>query len=308
MPGLVPGIHVFTIGNEKGVDGRDKPGHDEGEGGRVTLAAAAIEQDTFAANRARGRIALAVAAADGVTRRTRVHEAGSLRVRFPNTQAGLEAVIVNTGGGMTGGDDFTVDIDLGAGARLVAGTAAAEKIYRSTGADTSVSVHLAIGEGARLAWLPQETILFDRARLKRRIDIEIAEDASLVMAEAVLFGRAAMDETMREGVFADTWRLRRGGRLVFAENVRLDGDIAGKLARPASAAGGIALATVLIAPAGDTTLDAARSLNFAGEAGISAWNGIAVARLVAPDGAALRRDLVAILAALGQGVPRLWYQ
>ncbi len=114
----------------------------------------------------------------------------------------------------------------------------------------------------RLAWLPQETILFDRARLKRRIDVDLAEDASLVMAEAVVFGRAAMGEAMRDGFWADTWRVRRGGRLVFAENVRLDGDIAEKLARPASAAGGIALATVLVAPADETTLAAVRALEF----------------------------------------------
>ena len=268
----------------------------------------AIEQDTFAANRARGAIVLAVAATDGVTRRTRVHESGSLRVRFPNTHDGLEAVIVNTGGGMTGGDDFAVEIDVAAEARLVAGTAAAEKIYRSTGPDTAMNVRLSVGANARLAWLPQETILFDRARLKRRIDVDLAEGASLVMAEAVLFGRAAMGEAMREGSWADTWRLRRGGRLVFAENVRLDGDMTARLARPASANGGIALATVLIAPADEATLDAVHALDFAGEAGISAWNGIAVARLVARDGAALRRDLVAILAGLGQSVPRLWHQ
>ena len=264
--------------------------------------------ETFAANRARGTIALAVGAADGVTRRTRVHEAGSLRVRFPNTQDGLEAVIVNTGGGMTGGDAFEIDIDVSEGARLVAGTAAAEKIYRSIGPDTVMDVRLSVGAGARLAWLPQETILFDRARLKRRIDVDLAEDASLVMAEAVLFGRAAMGETMTQGFWADNWRLRRGGRLVFAENVRLDGDIAAKLARPAAAAGGIALATVLIGPADGAMVEAMRTSAFAGEAGVSAWNGIAVARLVARDGAALRRDLVAILAALGQTVPRLWHQ
>jgi len=171
-----------------------------------------------------------------------------------------------------------------------------------------MTVRLSVGAGGRLAWLPQETILFDRARLARRIDVDLAEDASLVMAEAVLFGRAAMGEQMAQGFWADTWRVRCGGRLVFAENVRLDGDIAAKLARPASAKGGIALATVLIAPADEAMIAAARNLDFFCEAGISAWNGLAVARLVARDGAALRRDLVAILAALGQTVPRLWHQ
>jgi len=102
--------------------------------------------------------------------------------------------------------------------------------------------------------------------------------------------------------------LRRGGRLLFAESVRLDGAIAGKLAAPAAANGGIALATVLIAPGEEATLASVRALNFKGETAISAWNGIAVARLVARDGMTLRRDLLALLAALGTPVPRLWLQ
>ena len=265
-------------------------------------------QQIFAANRATGRIALAVAAHDGVTRRARVHEAGSLRVRFPNGGDALEAVIVNTGGGMTGGDRFSIEMTVGAGANLVAGTAAAEKIYRSTGPEVEMEVRFDVHAGGRLAWLPQETILFDRARLSRRIEIDLADGASLLMAEAVLFGRTAMGEAMNQGLFADRWRLRRDGRLIFADGTRLDGVIAEKLDRRAVAAGGIALANVLIAPAGEQTIAAVRALEFLGEVGISAWNGIALARLVAREGAALRHDLVAIMGALGQAVPRLWLQ
>lgn len=265
----------------------------------------------FDANRATGTIALSVAARDGRTHRTRVHEAGSLRVRFPNAAAeALEAVIVNTGGGMTGGDRFSLDIAVGEGARLVAGGAAAEKIYRSTGANAAMDVALKVAAGGHLAWLPQETILFDEARLSRRIDIELAEGASLIMAEAVVFGRAAMGETVAQGFFADRWRVSCGGRLVYADTARLEGAIADKLARSASTAGGITIATVLIAPAGEAQLAAVRALEdqFSGEVGISAWNGIAVARLCAKDGARLRHDLIALLAALGTPVPRLWLQ
>jgi urease accessory protein len=265
--------------------------------------------EIFAANRATGHIVLGVAASGGRTRRTRVHEDGSLRVRFPNAAGeALEAVIVNTGGGMTGGDRFAVEIALGEGARLIAGTAAAEKIYRSTGPDAEMDVKLDIGDGAQLAWLPQETILFDRARLSRCIDVDLAESASLLMAEAVVFGRAAMGEAMRQGFFADRWRVRRAGKLIFADSARLDGAVAETLAAPASAAGGIAIATVLMAPSDDGKLAAVRSLSeqFTGEVGISAWGGIAVARLCAKDGAALRHDLIALLAALGASVPRLW--
>ena len=108
------------------------------------------------------------------------------------------------------------------------------------------------------AWLPQETILFDRARISRRIDIDLAEDASLLLCEIVVFGRSAMGETMRRGEFVDRWRLRRGGKLVFAETVRLDGDIGEKLARPAVANGGVAIGTALIVP-GDEALVGAHS-------------------------------------------------
>jgi urease accessory protein len=276
-----------------------------------TAAALHSNAEIFAANRARGHIALGVAASASRTRRTHVHEDGSLRVRFPNAPADmLEAVIVNTGGGMTGGDRFAVEIALAKGARLVAGTAAAEKIYRSTGPDAEMDVTLDVGAGAHLAWLPQETILFDRARLKRRIDIDLAETASLLMAEAVIFGRAAMGETMAQGLFADRWRVRRAGKLVFADSARLDGDIAAKLGQPSAASGGVAIATVLIAPGDEGKLAVVRALSeqFIGEVGISAWNGIAVARLCAKDGAALRHDLIAVLAALGASVPRLWLQ
>jgi urease accessory protein len=271
----------------------------------VPTAIAATER-IFAANRAVGRVALTVGAAANVSRRARVHEEGSLRVRFPNAD-GLEAVLVNTAGGIAGGDRFSVDIVLGAGARLVAGTAAAEKVYRSNGPDADIGVKLGLGAGAQLSWLPQETILFDRARLSRRIDVEMAEDASLILAEAIVFGRSASGEAVEEGHLTDRWRVRCGGKLVFAETVRLDGAIAEKMSQAAVANGSIAIATVLIAPGSDEKIAAVRALeNFAGEVAISAWNGIAVVRLCARDGAALRHDLVAALAALGAPVPRLW--
>jgi urease accessory protein len=274
-----------------------------------------MQNATFAANRATGHIAVSVAAHDGITRRARVHEDGSLRVRFPNaTPAALEAVLVNTGGGMTGGDRFSIEMNVGEGASLIAGTAAAEKIYRSSGADATMDVRLTLQADARLAWLPQETILFDRARLKRRIDIDLAEGASLIMAEAVVFGRAAMDEAMVEGSFTDAWRIRRAGKLIYADTARLDGAIADTLAERAVTHGGIAIATVLVAPGGEAELERVRALSenaaigLRGEVGISAWNGLAVARLCAKDGAILRHDLIAVLAALGTPVPRLWLQ
>jgi urease accessory protein len=267
------------------------------------------EQALFAANRANGHVALSVRAFDGLSRRADVHEAGSLRLRFPNADAAmLEAVILNTAGGMTGGDRFSVDIDVGEDASLCVGTTSAEKIYRSLQDDVTVDVRLKVANGGHLAWLPQETILFDRARYSRRIDTDLAPGASLVLAEAVVFGRAAMGETVAQGYLADRWRIRRDGKLLFAENVRLDGDIDRKLAAAAVAAGRMAVATILIVPGTEAQVEAVRSAaeGASGEMAISGWNGIAVARFCANDSASLRRDMCAVLTALNVPLPRLW--
>jgi urease accessory protein len=265
---------------------------------------------TFAANRAIGRIAFAVQANAGVTRRTRVREEGSLRVRFPGpASAELEAVIVNTAGGVAGGDRFALDVTVEPGARLVVTTAAAEKVYRTLEPDATIDVRLAVGATASLAWLPQETILFNRARLRRTVNIDLAEDARLLLAEAIVFGRSGMGEAVDDAGVFDRWHLHRGGRLIHAEAMRLDGAVAAKLAQPAVANGGVAVATVLIVPADEAVAAGIRALDdhFLGEVGVSAWNGLAVVRLCAADGAALRHDLVAVLTAVHNGsLPRLW--
>ena len=174
--------------------------------------------------------------------------------------------------------------------------------------------------------LPHETIVFDRAGLERTVNVTLAPTAALAFAEIVVFGRAAMGETVAGGYFSDRWRIRRGGRLMFAENFRLDGAIAARLQETAIAKGGSAIGTLLLVPGdeemaatvraaangavpdGADGLDGGAGLaGCRGELGISAWNGIAVARFVAADGASLRHDLVLVLRALGRHVlPRLW--
>jgi urease accessory protein len=272
----------------------------------TTRAASAI----FAANRAQGSVTFDVHLVEGVTRRRQLHESGSLRVRFPSPEAeGLSAVFVNTAGGVAGGDRFDIDIAAGEGARLTLTTAAAEKIYRAESNPAQLNISLKAAAGAHLGWLPQETILFDRARVSRRIDIDLAESASLLLCEIVVFGRAAMGERMQSGEFVDRWRIRRGGRLVFAETIRLDGDIGSKLASPAIAKGGVAIGTALIVPGDEALVERIRTLSesFGGEVGISAWNGFAMARFCAQDAARLRADMMAVLGrASGSALPRLW--
>jgi len=272
--------------------------------------ATTAKSDVFAANRARGSIALGVGARGSVTRRLHVREAGSLRVRFPNCDgSGLEAVILNTAGGVAGGDQLTIEITVAEAARLTVTSAAAEKIYRSLGPDATIDVRLTVGAGGVLRWLPQEMILFDRACVRRTIDIDLADNATLVLAEAVFFGRSAMGETLASGAFFDRWRLRRGGKLVFAETIRLDGDLATKLTQAAVAGGAQAVATVLVVPGDDSAVATVRGLSedFLGQVGISSWNGIAVVRFCAKDGSHLRRDLASVLSTCGGPLPRLWF-
>jgi urease accessory protein len=277
-----------------------------GRMGDTSSASSAI----FAANRARGSVTFDVHLLEGVTRRRHLHESGSLRVRFPSPEAeGLSAVFVNTAGGLAGGDRFEIDIAAGEGSRLAVTTAAAEKVYRTDGSAAELNITLKAAAGSHLAWLPQETILFDRARMLRRIDIDLAESASLLLCEIVVFGRSAMGERMLHGEFVDHWRMRRGGQLVFAETVRLDGDIGEKLTRPAIAKAGVAVGTALIVPGDQALVARIREVakSFGGEVGISAWNGFAMARFCAQDAARLRADMMAVLGrAAGSALPRLW--
>jgi urease accessory protein len=273
------------------------------------LVTSLATSSVFEANRARGAVRFDVHARDGVTRRGALHESGSLRVRFPSPEDdGLSGVFVNTAGGVAGGDRFDIEISAADAARLTLTTAAAEKVYRAPGAAAELNISLRVAAGAHLGWLPQETILFDRARVHRRFDIELDDAASLLLCEIVVFGRTAMGERMEQGEFVDRWRLRRGGTLVFAETIRLDGNIGAKLARSAVAKAGVAIGTALIVPGDEALVERIReaSESFAGEVGISAWNGFAMARFCAQDAARLRADMMAVLARTGAALPRLW--
>lgn len=236
-----------------------------------------------------------------------IAESGGYRIRFPRSG---EGVLINTGGGMASGDRMRVDLSVLAGAEAVVTSQAAEKIYRSDGIDTDIAVDLTLESRSNLAWLPQEQILFDGARLRRILDVRMAADASLALVESVVFGRLAMGETVRKGAFRDRWRIRRDGRLIFAEDARLEGAPDRALARRAVANGARAMATFLhIAPDAEGRIEDARALLevASSECGASAWDGMLVARFLAPDPQALRADLSRFVEGMrGAPMPRSW--
>ncbi|MDF2119881.1 urease accessory protein UreD [Roseiarcaceae bacterium H3SJ34-1] len=269
--------------------------------------------DPLAGVRARGLIELTADVCNGVTRRARVREEGALRIRFPNERFDrLDAVIVNVAGGMTGGDEFAIALNAGPDARLAASTVAAEKIYRSSGDPTLIDVSLRLDAGARLIWIPQETIIFANARLKRRIRADLAADASLTMCETTLLGRTAMGEIMDDIGWREQWRIRRDGQLIFADAVRIDGDAVHLLSRLATGNNARAFATLLhVAPDAEAQCERVREALDQGEraceAAATAFDGMLIVRLVAQHGHDLRATLMDCLAALPDaGLPRSW--
>ncbi len=235
-----------------------------------------------------------------------------MRIRLPRGEGtGLDAVLVNTAGGIACGDRFDIHIEAQPGTAVTVATPAAEKVYRSDGPVAELAVDLTLGAGARLDWLPQETILFDTARLVRRMEARMAQDSRLTLFEAVVFGRAARAERMADGLFEDRWRIRRGGRLVYADTLRLEGPIGDLLQKPSVGNGARALATLIhVAPDAEARLDAARDHLASGngcEAAASAWNGLLAVRFCAVTVEALRAAAVPFLLAFrGEPLPRVW--
>lgn len=279
--------------------------------GMMSAASWPSEGSAPARQRSEGRVRLTAAAARGRTHLADLAESGPLRARLPRVEgAGLEAVLVNTAGGVACGDSFSIAAVAGEGADLILTTSAAEKVYRSDGPVAEISVSLRAADGARLHWVPQETILYDRAKLSRRYEVDLAPLAHFLSFEAVVFGRTARGEVMVEGHLSDRWRVRRAGELIFADAFRLSGPVAGLLARPAVAAGKVALATCLyVAPDAEARLEEARALlgGAGSEAGASAWNGLLAVRWLASDIETLRRDATSFLMGFrGASMPRVW--
>lgn len=263
-----------------------------------------------ARQRSEGRVRIAAAAFGAVTRLADLAESGALRARLPRGGPGLEAVIVNTAGGVACGDLFSIAATAGAGSHLTLATPAAEKVYRSDGPLAEIEVRLAAEAGACLEWLPQETILFDRARLRRRYAVDLAADARFLSFEALMLGRLAHGDAMGQGHLEDHWRVRRGGALVFADALRLSGNVAELLKRPAVAAGNRALATLLyVAPDAEARIDEARTLLEGARCtvGASCWNGLLCVRWLGPDIETLRRDATSFLMGFRKRpMPRVW--
>lgn len=274
---------------------------------------AASPSDRAGLQRAVGTLRVACKRRDGLTVLDRLHQQGCLKARFPRPDRGewTTAVTLNTSGGIAGGDRLDLAFDMAADTRATIVAQAAERFYRAIPgtAPSRVRTRIAVAAGASVEWLPQETILFDRCALDRQLDIELAPDAWFLGVETLVFGRAAMGERIACCHLRDRISLRRAGRLVWHDAIRLDGAVDAVLHSAAGAGGNRAVATMLcVGPGAEAWLDAVRAALDGIEAGASAWNGMLLARLIAPDSATLRRGVIAALSVLrtGRPMPRVW--
>lgn len=273
---------------------------------------AACLSDPATLQRATGELAVSIRLRDGIPVLDGLRQVGCLKGRFPRRLVPdwMDVVTLNSSGGVAGGDRLDSRFEVHGGARASIAAQAAERFYRAVpgSAPSHVRTRILVGAGAAAEWLPQETILFDRCVLDRRLEVELAEDAWFLGVESLVFGRLAMGEMVTHASLRDLIRIRRGGHLLLHDAVRLDGEVAAALQRKAIAAGAGALATLVhVAPGAEAMVGAVRGL-LQEEAGASAWNGMLITRILAASSAALRAVVVAVLGVLraGRPLPRVW--
>jgi urease accessory protein len=267
------------------------------------------------------RIAFSVRS--GRTRLADLYQRAPCRVLFPDTDTDepAQAVVLTTSGGLTGGDRLQTEFALAAGACATLTSQAAEKIYRALpqAEAARIDARVTAAAGSYGEYLAQETILFDAARLRRHFEADLAPGARLLAVESLVFGRAAMGERYTRGFVHDAWRIRRDGRLIFADTLRLDGDIAALRAAPFGFGSATACATlVYAADDAPSLLEPLRARLDAHAAPPIAHattrEHLLIVRLLADDATQLRQALMlaagtirALAAGLPERLPKVWY-
>jgi urease accessory protein len=244
-----------------------------------------------------------------------LHQAAPLRILFPQPEPGEPplAALLNCAGGLAGGDQLEQSIKLEAGATATLSTAAAEKVYRSLGPMTRVATDIVLGAGATFEWLPQETILFDGARLQRRFAVELGAGAALLATEILVFGRGARGEIWRQGLLRDGWSLTGPEGLLWIDRQVLSPEA---MAAPFGGVGAEAMGMLIVAaPGAEAARDLLRSLPDVGMHITGAFTlprpGLLLGRWMG-RAAAVRRAVEQAIVALRtmQGLPprlpRLW--
>lgn len=234
-----------------------------------------------------------------------LHQSGCLRLLFPRCGPALDAVIINTSGGVTGGDRIDLSLTVGQNSAITTTTQACERAYRAQPNETGeIRTQITVEEDANLHWLPQELILFEGCRLRRSLDVSLAKNARALLVEPVIFGRNAMGETLSDAMFRDRITVTRNGVPLYLDGVSLSGDVTAQMVRQ----GANAMASVIYAApdAAAHLVPVRAALTAMGGATLLA-DDLLVVRVLAPDGYLLRKTLTPILERLSRGpLPASW--
>jgi urease accessory protein len=268
--------------------------------------------------RAEGSCRIVLRGSENGARIQEVYQRSPVRILFPGTLAGAveEAVLVNTAGGIAGGDRLECDVTALSNASIAVTSQAAEKVYRALDAPARIATRLKVCEAAKLAWLPQETILFNWGRLSRTMEIELTHGAELLALEWLVLGRAAHGEEITGGHLADSWRVRKDGRLIWADTFRATEQTFPHLHRKALLSDCRAFGTLIyFGPHLDSRLEFLRAIASSLECyyAVTAVNGLIVVRFATTASAdlslALRSFLKQFSREFGSGpfrVPKMW--
>jgi urease accessory protein len=265
-----------------------------------------------------GAARVGVVGRQGATFLADLYQRSPAKAMFPRIDGKdcREVVFLNTAGGIAGGDRLHYTLTAGEGSTITATTQTAERVYRAIGEPGHVTTRIEARGNAAVEWLPQETIVFERGRLTRETHIHMEASARVLAMDWLLLGRTASGEVLRTGEIRDNWRIRRDGRLVWADTFRLGEDIAAQTARASLLGGCTALATLVYAAAdAEGHLDTAREMldPLGIKAGGTFVNGLLICRFAAELASDLRRAVITFLRAfraeLGgfpPALPRVW--
>jgi urease accessory protein len=261
---------------------------------------------------------MVLAGSENGTRIVEVFQRSPLRIMFPRVGGGAveEAVLINTAGGIAGGDRLECSVTALSGATIAVTSQAAEKVYRALSQSARISTRLRVCEGAKLAWLPQETIVFNWGRLCRKTEVELSCNGELLALEWLVLGRTVRYDTMVGGHISDSWRVKKDGRLVWADGFRATNGMFPQLHRKALLANCRAIATIIYyGPDLQRRLEALREIadSLKCRCGATLVGGLIVLRLAATVSFDLRRILSDLLERFGRvigtgpfSVPRIW--
>ena len=127
---------------------------------------------------------------------------GPLRILaslYPEGDAVCHNVLVHPPGGVVGGDTLAIDIDVGAGAHALVTSAGATRFYRSVGEPATQTVRARVADGARLEWLPLETIAYSGCEVENRATFDLAPTAQAIGWDVLALGLPASDAGFERG-------------------------------------------------------------------------------------------------------------